>query len=104
MPHATGEEQPNRFSRRSLKFAVHIMLVVIASCNVPDKILLLAEFIFCGGKMCKFSTLCDRLFRLSVFLLNVLSVLCGMSAQNRVKVSNDHFPRFSSTTVILSLF
>ena len=104
MPHTTGEEQPNRFSRRSLKFAVHIMLVVIASCNVPDKILLLAEFIFCGGKMCKFSTLCDRLFRLSVFLLNLLSVLCGMSAQNRVKVSNDHFPRFSSTTVILSLF
>ena len=42
--------------------------------------------------MCKFSTLCDRLFSLSVFLLNLLAVLCGMSVQNRVKVSNDHFP------------
>ena len=92
MPHATGEEQLNRFSRRSLKFAIHIMLVDTASCNVPDKILLLVEFVFRGGKMSKFSTLCNRLFRLSVFLLNLFAVLCGMSAQNCVKVSNDHFP------------
>ena len=92
MPCATGEEQPNRFSRRSIKFAVRVMLVDNASYNVPDKILLLVEFIFLGGKMCKFSTSCDRLFSLSVFLLNLWSVLCGMSVQNRVKVSNDHFP------------
>ena len=92
MLRATGEEQPNRFSRRSIEFAVHVMLVDNASYNVPDKILLLVEFIFLGGKMCKLSTLCDRLFILSVFLLNLLSVLCGMSVQNCVKVSNDHFP------------
>ena len=42
--------------------------------------------------MCKFGTLCDRLFSLIVFLLNMLSVLCGMSAQNHVEVSNNHFP------------
>ena len=59
------------------------MLVDIASYNVRDEILLLVEFIFRGGKMCEFSTLGDRLFSLSVFLLN-LSGLCGMSAQNRV--------------------
>ena len=92
MPCATGEEQPNRFSRRSIKFAVRVMLVDKASYNVPDKILLLVEFIFLGGKMCKFSTLCDRLFSLIVFLLNMLSVLCGMSAQNHAEVSNNHFP------------
>ena len=92
MLRATGEEQPNRFSRTSIKFAVLVMLVDNPSYNVPDKILLLAEFIFLGGKMCEFSTLCDRLFSLSVFLLNLLAVLCGMSVQNRVKVSNDHFP------------
>ena len=92
MLHATGEEQLTRFLRRSIKFAVHVMLVDKASYNVPDKILLLVEFIFRGGKMCKFSTLCDRLFSLSVFLLHLLSVLCGMSVQNCVKVSNDHFP------------
>ena len=92
MLRATGEERPNRFSRRSIKFPVRVMLVDKASYNVPDKILLLVEFVFCGGKMCKFSTLCDRLFRFSVFLLNLLSVLCGMSAQNHVKVGNDHFP------------
>ena len=51
MLRATGEEQPNRFSRRSIEFAVHVMLVDNASYNVPDKILLLAEFIFLGGKM-----------------------------------------------------
>ena len=45
MLHATGEEQPNRFSRRSLKFVVHVMLVDIASYNIPDKLLLLVEFI-----------------------------------------------------------
>ena len=72
----TGEEQSNRFSRRSLKFAVRvIMLVDIASYNVLDEILLLVEFIFRRGKMCKFSTLCDRLFTLSVFLLKLLSLL-----------------------------
>ena len=61
-----------RGTRRSLKFAVRvIMLVDIASYNVRDEILLLVEFIFCGGKMCEFSTLGDRLFSLSVFLLNL---------------------------------
>ena len=46
---ATGEEQPNKFSRRSLKFAVRvIMLVDIASYNVPDEILLLVELTFRG--------------------------------------------------------
>ena len=50
-------------TRRSLKFAVRvIMLVDIASYNVRDEILLLVEFIFRGGKMCEFSTLGDRLF------------------------------------------
>ena len=68
VPCATGEEQLNRFSRRSIKFAVRVMLVDKASYNVPDKILLLLEFIFLEGKMCKFSTLCDRLFSLSVSL------------------------------------
>lgn len=48
-------------------FAVRIiMLVDIASYNVANKILLLVEFIFCEGKMCTFSTLCDRRFSLSV--------------------------------------
>ena len=52
------------------------MLVIdIGSYNVLDEILLLIEFIFHGGKMCKFSTLCDRLFSLSVFLLKLLSLL-----------------------------
>ena len=83
VPRAISEEQPNRFSWRSLEFAVRIMLVDIASYNVPDKILLSVEFIFHRGKVCKFSTLWARLFSLSVFLLN-LSSLCGMSAQNRV--------------------
>ena len=32
-------------------------------------------FIFRGGKKCTFSTLSDRLFSFSVFLLNFLSVL-----------------------------
>ena len=67
-----------RGTRRSLKFAVRvrvIMLVDIASYNVRDEILLLVEFIFRGGKMCEFSTLGDRLFSLSVFLLNLLSLL-----------------------------
>ena len=41
--------------------------------------------------MCKFNTLRDRLFSLSVFLLNLLSVLKGMSAQNPVKVSKQGF-------------
>ena len=59
------------------------MLVDIGSYNVRDELLLLVEFIFRGGKMHEFSTLDDRLFSLSVFLLN-LSGLCGMSAQNRV--------------------
>ena len=103
VPCATGEEQPNRFSRRSIKFAVRVMLFDNASNNVPDKILLLVEFIFPWGKMCKFSTLCDRLFSLSVFLLNMLSVLCGTSAQNHVEVSDNHFPWFFSTAVIFVL-
>ena len=67
-----------RGTRRSLKFAVRvrvIMLVDIASYNVRDEILLLVEFVFRGGKMCEFSTLGDRLFSLSVFLLNLLSLL-----------------------------
>ena len=65
-----------RGTRRSLKFAVRvIMLVDIASYNVRDEILLLVEFIFRGGKMCEFSILGDRLFSLSVFLLNLLSLL-----------------------------
>ena len=55
---------------RSLKFTVSVvMLVDIASYNVP------VGFIFRGEKMCKFSTLCDRLFSLIVFLLNLLSIL-----------------------------
>ena len=37
----------------------------------------MAEFIFHGGKMCKLSTLCDRLFSLSVFLLHLLSIFCS---------------------------
>ena len=65
-----------RGTRRSLKFAVRvIMLVDIASYNVRDEILLLVEFIFRGGKMFEFSTLDDRLFSLSVFLLNLSSLL-----------------------------
>ena len=65
-PDSSGE-QPNWFLRRSSKFAVHIiMLVDIASYNVPNEILLLVEFIFREGKMCLFSTLCDRRFSLSV--------------------------------------
>ena len=35
----------------------------------------LEGFIFRGGKKCTFSTLSDRLFSFSVFLLNFLSVL-----------------------------
>ena len=34
--------------------------------------------------MCEFNTLGDKLFSLSVFLLNLLPLLYGMSAQNRV--------------------
>ena len=52
-----------------------IILVDIASYNVRDEILLLVEFIFRGVNMCKSSTLCGRLFSLSVFLLNLLSLL-----------------------------
>ena len=67
-PRPTGEKQPNRFARRSLKFTVCvIMLGYIASSN---------KYQTKCGKMCKFSILCDRLFSLSVFLsLNLLSVL-----------------------------
>ena len=55
------EEESNRFSRRSLKFAVRvIMLIDIGSYNVRDEILLLKESIFREGKMFKFSTLGDR--------------------------------------------
>ena len=46
VPCATGKEQLNRFSRRSIKFAVCVMLFDNASYNVSDKILLLVEFIF----------------------------------------------------------
>ena len=53
-------EQLNRFPRRILKFT------------------LLVEFILRGGKMCKFSTLCDRLLSLSVLLLNLFFVLQGI--------------------------
>ena len=84
-PRVTGEEQSNRFSRRSLKFPVRvIMLVDIAFYIVLDEILLLVEFIFCRGKMCKFSTLIMRQtiqfesrdsLGLSVFLLKLLSLL-----------------------------
>ena len=46
-PFSTSEKQLNKFSRRSLKLTVCIiMLVDIASYNVPDEILLMAEFIF----------------------------------------------------------
>ena len=41
--------------------------------------------------MCKFNTLGDRLFSLDVFLLNLLSLLKGMSAQNPVIVSEQGF-------------
>ena len=51
------------------------MLVDIGSYNVRDEILLLVEFIFRGGKMYEFSTFDDRLFSLSVFLLNLSSLL-----------------------------
>ena len=55
------EGESNRFSRRSLKFAVRvIMLIDIGSYNVRDEILLLIESIFRGGKMFEFSTLGDR--------------------------------------------
>ena len=48
-------------------FAVRIIIIVdIASYNVANKILLLVEFIFCEGKLCTFSTLCDRRFSSSV--------------------------------------
>ena len=51
-PHASGEEKSNRFSRRSRKFAVRIVMLVdiITSYNVPDEMLLLVDFIFRGGK------------------------------------------------------
>ena len=60
-PRPTGEEQPNRFARRSPKFTVCvIMLVYIASYDVPNEILLLVEFFFRRGKMCKFTHLTPR--------------------------------------------
>ena len=46
MPHATREEQSNRFSRISLKFAVPIIMLV--DIHIA---LLLVEFIFRGGEM-----------------------------------------------------
>ena len=85
---STSEKQLNKFSRRSLKFTVcFIMLVDIASYNVPKEMLLMAEFIFHGGKMCKFSTLCDRLFSLSVFLLHLLSIFCSSWSRGMSKKS-----------------
>ena len=60
-------EQLNRFPRRFLKFTVHVIMLVY----IAYKILPLVELILHGGKMCKFSTLCDRLLSLSVFLLSI---------------------------------
>ena len=57
-PFMTGKEQTNRFSRRSLTVRI-IILVYIASYNVPNETLLLVDFFFRGGKTCKFSTLYD---------------------------------------------
>ena len=72
----TGEEQSNRFSRRSLKFAVCvIMLIDIASYNVLDEILLLVEFIFLRGKMCKFSTPVE-------VVVPVIRYVCSTSCKN----------------------
>ena len=71
------------------------MLVDIAANNVPDQTkFCCVEFIFRRGKMCKFNTLCDRLIEFEC-LPSVEFVVCfiGKSAQNRVKVSNNHFPR-----------
>ena len=60
-------EQLNRFPRRFLKFTVR----VIMHFYIAYKILPLVEFILHGGKMCKFSTLCNRLLSLSVFPLSI---------------------------------
>ena len=55
------EGESNRFSRRSLKFAVRVIMIIdIGSYNIRDELLLLIEFIFRGGKMYEISTLGDR--------------------------------------------
>ena len=101
-PCSTEEEESNRFSRRSHKFAVRvIMLVDIASYNVRDEKLLLVEFIFRGGKMCEFSTLGDRLFSLNSCWICSPIYKVSMSSQNRVKISNNHFPWVFSTRFYL---
>ena len=50
--------------------------------------------------MCKFDTLCGRLFSLSVFLLTFFPVLLGLSAQNCVKVCNNQFAQSEHDTRI----
>ena len=64
----TREEQSNKFSRKSLKFAVSIIMLV----DIHIALLLYRVYIpWRRNEMCKLSTLCDRLFSLSVFLLNL---------------------------------
>ena len=50
-PRSAGEVQPNRFSRRSLRVRI-IMLVYLASYDVPNEILLLVEFFFSAEITC----------------------------------------------------
>ena len=47
----TGEEQPNRFSRRSLTVRI-IMLVYIASSDVPNEIFAIGRIIFSAEEKC----------------------------------------------------
>ena len=86
-PRVTGEEQSNRFSRRSLKFAVRvIMLVDIASYNALDEILLLVEYIFRRGKMCKFMHLMQQTTQFECILVEVVVPfiwrVCSTSCKN----------------------
>ena len=73
---ATGEEKPNRFSRRSHKFTVRvIMLVYIASYVKCTRRNIAICSVNSAEEKYKFSTLCDRLFSVTAFMLNLLAVL-----------------------------
>ena len=69
-------------------FAVLVImtLISVASYNVREEIFVLVEFIFRGGKMCKFSTLCDRLFSLTCipveFVVPFIRYGCSKSCKN----------------------
>ena len=85
-PRPTGEEQPNRFARRSPKFTVCvIMLVYIASYNKRTR----RNVEKCVSSASYATDYSVRVIPAVEFAVRFAS---NLSIQNRFKVSNNHFP------------